>query len=90
MTSVLLNDLMAQSSVDPGLEAKLVANADNLDGFLAVANAAGYPLTKEGLLSLAELSDEELAGVTGGNWQQDHKKWIDVLFAAARALRGLP
>ena len=84
MSEIVLNDLMAQSSVDPDLEAKLVAHADNLDGFLEVANAAGYPLTKEDLLSLAELSDDELAEVTGGNWRQDHKKWIDVVLLTAK------
>jgi len=76
MSAVILSDLMAQSSVDPALEARLVANVDNLDDFVKVANDAGFPLTKEGL---AELSDEQLSSVVGGVYGPDHKKWIDVL-----------
>lgn len=76
MSAVILNDLIAQSSVDPALEAKLIASVSDLDDFIKVANDAGYPLTKDGLV---ELSDEQLSGVIGGVYGQDHKKWIDVL-----------
>lgn len=83
MTLTILNDLLAQSLVDPDLEARLVANITNLDAFIEIANAAGYPLTKESLLRLTELPDEALSTMTGGN-QQDHKKWIDVLLPALK------
>ena len=77
MSTEVLRDLIAQASVDEGLQIKLVAAAYNIDDIIKVANDAGYNINKGDLASLKELSDEELASIAGG--QQDHKKWIDVL-----------
>jgi predicted ribosomally synthesized peptide with nif11-like leader len=77
MSFETLRDLLAQASVDEGLQIKLVSAAYSIDDILKVAIEAGYNISKEDLASLKELSDEELASVAGG--QQDHKKWIDIL-----------
>lgn len=73
MSAVSLNDLLAQASVDPELEAKLAANSGNLKGFLEVANAAGYPVEEEDIMALKTLSDEELSAIAGGFTPYDDK-----------------
>ena len=77
MSIEILRDLIAQSSVDEGLQIKLVAAAYSIDDILKVANDAGYNISKEDFAYLKQLSDEDLALIAGG--QQDHKKWLDIL-----------
>jgi predicted ribosomally synthesized peptide with nif11-like leader len=77
MSIETLRDLIAQASVDEGLQVKLVAAAYSIDDILKVAIHAGYDISKEDFAYLKELSDEDLASIAGG--QPDHKKWIDIL-----------
>lgn len=75
-----MNDLIAQSSVDPSLEAELVANANSPDRLIEVANSAWYSVTKDDLLAFVELSDEELSRAAGGF------KMVSILHALCDAM----
>ncbi len=65
-----LTALIAKLKVDAGLQEKL-KGAEDLDAAVALAVEAGFDVSKEDWLrykanQLLELSDEELAGATGG------------------------
>ena len=70
MSDEQLTALRAKLKEDAGLREKLQGAAD-LDTFLALAKEAGFDVSKAELLKLSaqetlELSDEELAEVSGG------------------------
>jgi predicted ribosomally synthesized peptide with nif11-like leader len=70
MSEEQLSALLATLKVDVGLREKLQGAAD-LDAALAMAKEAGFDVSKADWLkaqaSQMEMSDEELAGVTGGS-----------------------
>ena len=71
MSEEQLSALLAKLQVDEGLQEKLKSAAD-LDAAVAIAKAAGYEVSKAEWLKAqasqkTEMSDEELAGVTGGS-----------------------
>ena len=70
MSEEQLSALLAKLKDDAGLQEKLKGAAD-LDAALAIAKEAGYEVSKAEWLkaqaSQMEMSDEELAGVTGGS-----------------------
>jgi predicted ribosomally synthesized peptide with nif11-like leader len=70
MSEQQLPDFLAAIKDDPGLQEKLKGAAD-LDAAVAIAKDAGFDVSKEDCLKYQaeqtpEMSDEELAGVTGG------------------------
>jgi predicted ribosomally synthesized peptide with nif11-like leader len=71
MSEEQLSALLAKLQDDEGLQEKLKSAAD-LDAAVANAKAAGYEMSKAEWLKAqasqkTEMSDEELAGVTGGS-----------------------
>ena len=61
---------LAAVNADAGLEEKL-KNAKDLDGAVAIANQAGFSVSKDDWLKYQaeqslELSDDEVAGLDGG------------------------
>jgi predicted ribosomally synthesized peptide with nif11-like leader len=74
MSEDQLSALLAKLKEDAGLQEKLKGAAD-LDAALAMANEAGFNVSKADLLSYQaeqtlDLSDEELEGVAGGAQSQ--------------------
>ena len=70
MSEEQLSALLAKLKEDTGLQEKLKGVTD-LDAFLAIANEAGFDVSKVELLKFQaaqtlELSDEELESVAGG------------------------
>lgn len=61
----------AAVKADAGLEEKL-KGVNDIDGAVTIANEAGFSVSKDAWLKFhadqtLELSDDEVAGVTGGN-----------------------
>ena len=70
MSEEQLSALLAKLKVDAGLKEKLKGVAD-LDAAVVIAKGAGFDVSKEDCLKaqasqVSEMSDEELAGVSGG------------------------
>jgi predicted ribosomally synthesized peptide with nif11-like leader len=66
-----LDSLLAQASVDPVLEHRLMAAGADFNAFLAVSDEYGFQVAPRDLLALrdaenVELSADELRGVCGG------------------------
>jgi predicted ribosomally synthesized peptide with nif11-like leader len=71
MAEEQITAFLAAVKADAGLEEKLKSSKD-LDGAVAIANEAGFSVSKDAWLSYqAEqslaLSDDEVAGLDGGN-----------------------
>jgi predicted ribosomally synthesized peptide with nif11-like leader len=75
MSEEKLSAFLAKLKDDTGLQEKLKGAAD-LDAVVAIAKDSGFEVSKEDLLSHQanqplELSDEDLAGVAGGDMRGD-------------------
>lgn len=73
MSEEQLSAFLAKHKEDIELQEKL-KGAANLDAAAAMAQAAGFDVSKEDLLrrqpTTQELSDEDVEGVNGGRWYQ--------------------
>jgi predicted ribosomally synthesized peptide with nif11-like leader len=70
MTKEQLTAFFAAVKADAGLEEKL-KRAKDIDGAVTIANEAGFSVSKDAWLKYQaeqtlELSDDEVAGITGG------------------------
>ena len=71
MSEEQITAFFAAVKADAGLEEKLKC-ANDIDGAVTIANEAGFSVSKDAWLKYhadqtLELSDDEVAGVTGGN-----------------------
>ena len=70
MSEEQLKAFMEAVKADAGLQEKLNSAADS-DAVVAIAKAAGFMISAEELQrAQAEISEEELEGVTGGNFSK--------------------
>ncbi|QBE69398.1 hypothetical protein SynWH8101_1816 [Synechococcus sp. WH 8101] len=74
MSEEQLKAFLGVVKADAALQEKLKTAAD-ADAVVAIAKAAGFVISVEGLKSSLEVSEEELEGVAGGGWD-----WKKVLF----------
>ena len=67
MSDEQLKAFQAAVAADEGLQEKVNGAGDDADAVVAIAKAAGFVISTEELKrAKAEISEEELAGVTGG------------------------
>ena len=66
MSEEQLKDFLEAVKADAGLQEKLKAAGD-ADAVVAIAKAEGFVISAEELNSKAEISEEELEGVAGGD-----------------------
>jgi len=67
MSDEQLKAFQAAVEADAGLQEKVNGAGDDADAVVAIAKAAGFVITAEELIrAKAEISEDELAGVTGG------------------------
>ena len=71
MSEEQLKAFLEAVKTDTGLQEKLKAAGD-ADAVVAIAKVAGFVISAEELKNAqAELSEEELEGVSGGAWRTD-------------------
>ena len=71
MSDEQLKAFQAAVEADAGLQEKVNGAGDDADAVVAIAKAAGFVISAEELIrAKAEISEDELAGVTGGYFER--------------------